>query len=285
MSDDEIKMAFQRIPFEERKQHFSYLNEILRKLSVINHSTKPDKSKFLEVPRDYEEYIKSMTTIMFSAGSERPYTVTWSDVKYLDHLEWVLSHLNHHDYAHILQTWLNLNSVIAEYNQMVTKSISKITQIIRTHMNRDYPGFSEEPNTDADGFYLSNIFRVLFENYHYYIIGSKRTDFDLEIVTWNNSNSFQANLVERQSLGGGAYGINRIAFIESTSKEKLDINKLKLTLISICEDQELVKQFCILNDKIAEIDNIRLQFRNQLKSLIKDIEAGAIMKGTCILGY
>ena len=60
MSDDEIKMAFQRIPFEERKQHFSHLNEILRKLSVINHSTKPDKSKFLEVPRDYEEYIKSM---------------------------------------------------------------------------------------------------------------------------------------------------------------------------------------------------------------------------------
>jgi hypothetical protein len=36
MTYDEIKMAFQRIPHEERKQHSSYLNEILKKLSVIS---------------------------------------------------------------------------------------------------------------------------------------------------------------------------------------------------------------------------------------------------------
>jgi hypothetical protein len=286
MTYDEIRMAFQRIPYEERKKHSLYLSEILKKISVIGYKTKPDKTRSLQVPSDYKDYLANMSISLFSHGSEQPYPVSWIDIKYLDHLEWALSHLKHQEYLHIHQTWLDLNRLMVEYNQLVTKSISDITEIVRTHMKQDYPGFSEEPQEGhTDRFYLNNIFRLLFENYYFYILGKKSTDFHLQIIPINDSNSFQATFVEHEPMGGGLVGINRIVLIQSPSKEKLDINKLRQTLISICEDIELIKHFCNLNNKDIEIDKTRRQFKNQLNSLIKDIDAGYIMKGTCRLGY
>jgi Putative DNA-binding domain len=286
MTYDEIKMAFQRIPFEERKKHSAYFNEILRKLSVISYSTKPNKTLFLEVPTDYNDYIRNMATIMFSAGSEKPYPVRWTDIKYLDHLEWVLSHLKHQEYNHIHQTWLDLNRLIAEYNEHVLKSIPAITEIIAKHIIQDYPSFSQEPSQgNNDVFFLNRIFRLIFENYYYYILGDKSRDFELQINPLIESDNFQIVLIEREPSGSGVVGINKIPLIASPRKEKLDVNKLRQTLISICEDKELVNHFCNLNNRITEIDKVKQQFSYQSSSLIKNIDAGYIMKGSCLLGY
>jgi hypothetical protein len=125
----------------------------------------------------------------------------------------------------------------------------------------------------------------LFENYYYYILGNKRTDFELHIIPGNDSDNFQTAFIEREPIGGGLYSITRIPLIQSPSKEKLDVNKLRRTLISICDDTELINLFCNLNNKNIEIDKIGDQFRKHLESLIKDIDAGYIMKGSCLLGY
>jgi hypothetical protein len=286
MTYDEIKMAFQRIPYEEKKKHSDYLNEILKKLSAIRYTTKPDRTLSLEVPKDYNDYLKSMAALMYSAGLEHPYPVMWTGIKYIDHSEWVLSHLKHQDYKHINQSWADLNRLISEYNMLVTKLIPKISKIIIKHMKQDYSSFSEEPKQGhVDVFFLNRIFRLLFENYYYDILDNKSIDFELQIIPLDDSNDFQTVFIEREPMGGGFVGINKMPLIQSPTKEKLDVDKLRQTLISICKNMELIRHLCNLNKKIMEIDKIRFQFRNQLKSLIKDIEAGYIMNGTCKLHY
>jgi hypothetical protein len=50
MTYDDIKMAFQRIPWDELKNHSLFLNEIFKKLSAIDCRTKHDKTLSFEVP-------------------------------------------------------------------------------------------------------------------------------------------------------------------------------------------------------------------------------------------
>jgi hypothetical protein len=292
MTYEEIKMAFQPITREERKEHSLYLNEIFKELSAIKYTTEPDKTFSLKVPDSYQEYLASMSTAFISHGSERPYPVIWIDIKYLDHLEWVLSHLKHHEYAHIYQSWLELNQLISEYNQIAKLVVHKLIDKAAMHMKQNYHGFAEKTlqsveQTQLTEFYdLRTIYQFLFGNYKEYILDKKRADFNnLKTISDKDLNNYQIVFYEGHNLGYGTTGLDKKLFIQSSSQEKLDIDNFRKIFDAICDEPDLIKLFSNLQGKIIKIDNVKCQFRKQLETLIKNIKAGYIMKGSCLLRY
>jgi hypothetical protein len=116
-------MASHDIPFEERKQHSLYLNDIFKKLSAIDYTTKYDnKTLSLQVPENYQDYYAS---ILLMFGSGRP-AVRWMDIKYLQHLDNALSHLMHPEYVEKYQLWLDLKERLSEYNELVPHTTSTL---------------------------------------------------------------------------------------------------------------------------------------------------------------
>jgi hypothetical protein len=133
---------------------------------------------------------------------------------------------------------------------------------------------------------LRTIYQFLFGNYKEYILDKKRADFDnLKTIFDKDLNNYQIVFYEGHYLGYGTTGLDKKLFIQSSSQEKLDTDKFKKIFNAICDEPDLIKPFNDLQDKITKIDNVKYQFRKQLETLIKDIKAGYIMKGSCLLGY
>jgi hypothetical protein len=292
MSYEEIRMAFQRVPFEERKKHSLYLNEIFKKLSVISYATEHiNKTLSFQVPNNYQNYWANVFLGSFIKKREELPSYYWIDIKDLDHLENTLSHLEHYEYADKFQLWLDLNRLVSEYNQIVKDAGHTLVRAIRKHMSQAFPSFTEGINESQQFqfpyiYYIRNIFEFIFEGRSYLIVEGNRPEFDkLELTSNSETNNFEIAFKESHYLGDGLRGINKRTFVQASSKDKLQVSRMSRTLNSICDESDVKKSFSNLEEKIKEIDDVRSKFRKQLEPLTKDIDAGYVIKGSCSFGY
>jgi hypothetical protein len=97
---------------EELHSHTGYLSKIYERLTGIRYYTRYEFI-FLEVPDDYNQYKQGS----FYSSDPNADRTRYSDIKYLKHLNWALSHLTQDEYRQINQSWSEINSLVDQYNR------------------------------------------------------------------------------------------------------------------------------------------------------------------------
>ena len=121
---------------EELHRHTEYLTRIYERLTGLRYYEQYEFI-FLEVPDDYNQYKQGL---YFFPNLDADRT-KYSNIKYLKHLDWALSHLSHEEYCHIHRLWVEINSLVTKYNKAYLEFIYLLKGQLKQMMKSSYKNF------------------------------------------------------------------------------------------------------------------------------------------------
>jgi hypothetical protein len=255
---------------EELHHHTEYLTKIYERLTGIRYY-RQHEFIFLEVPDDYDQY-KQGLYIFPKTDTDR---TRYSDIKYLKHLDWVLSHLSHDEYRQINQSWLEINSLVFQYNKGVLEFCYSLRKQLKQRMKSSYKNFvdvNEDEKWPPNGYSVKNISKFLYRN-------SSQTMTD----TTPKFETLRDYITQRSD---GSYIIEGMGtLIQSQKQDDLNLDKLIMILYKLHRKSKFVEHLGEQRKIIDKFHEIRRQFSKQLELLIDDLKGGDTIKGFCKLGF
>jgi hypothetical protein len=258
---------------DELHRHTEYLTRIYERLTGLNYNTRYEFIR-LEVPDDYNQYKLRVLYLNLTNPGGDP--TTYSDIKYLKHLDWAISHLTHDEYFKIHQLWLEINGLITRYNKGVLGFLDLFEEQLRQQMKVSYSDFvdlNEDGKWPPNGYSLKNISRLFY-------LDSRRAILD------DTTPKFEKLKNTVSQRGENSYVIEGMGtLVQSQQREDLRPEKLIMILYILHKETRAVEYFSEQQKITDKIFDLCKHFSKQLELLIDDFKGGETIKGFCKLGY
>jgi hypothetical protein len=262
---------------DEIIRHTNYLKEIYRNFTAIRPAKKYGLL-ILEVPTSYEEYVKSLNTVILNhhTHKENSVSVNFHSIIYIKHWDWAISHLSHSEYSSINKNWQDLMKLTSEYNEIVNSIKLKIEDLLVDSMKQHYPEFKNvvdiniKNSTDNCCYSISNATDIAFARMANYDSDNKPDFYDLNIEKLNDYDYVI---------------ISQYPIIRSGREEDLNIDEIRSILQTPFEKLEIKNRRKELDKILDEAFSLCKEFSKQLKNLIDDFNGGDVIKGRCKLGF
>jgi hypothetical protein len=255
---------------EELHHHTEYVTKIYERLTGLRYYRRYDFI-LLEVPDDYNQY-KQGLYIFPNSDVDR---TRYSDIKYLKHKDWALSHLSHDEYRQINQSWLEIINLVNQYDKGVLEFLDSLRKQLKQMMKSSYRNFSVVSNNEQwppNGYSIENISRLLYSDSRRAFIDDKAPTFEkLRGINQRVNNSF---MIEGMGI-----------LIQSQKRDDLSPDKLIMILDKLHKKSKIVQHLSDQNKITNKIDEMCRQFSKQLELLIDDLKGGETIKGFCKLGF
>jgi hypothetical protein len=232
----------------------------------------------LEVPTSYEEYVKSLNTVILNhhTHKENSVSVNFHSIIYIKHWDWAISHLSHSEYSSINKNWQDLMKLTSEYNEIANSIKLKIEDLLVDSMKQHYPEFKNvvdiniKNSTDNCCYSISNATDIAFARMANYDSDNKPDFYDLNIEKLNDYDYVI---------------ISQYPIIRSGREEDLNIDEIRSILQTPFEKLEIKNRRKELDKILDEAFSLCKEFSKQLKNLIDDFNGGDVIKGRCKLGF
>jgi hypothetical protein len=255
---------------EELHHHTEYVTKIYERLTGLRYYRRYDFI-FLEVPDDYDQYKQGL---YISTNPDVDRTM-YSDIKYLKHKDWALSHLSHDEYCQINQSWLEINNLVNQYDKGVLEFFDSLRKQLKQMMKSSYRNFSVVSNNEQwppNGYSIENILRLLYSDSRRAFIDDTDPTFEkLRGINQRGNNSFMI-----EGMG---------TLIQSQKRDDLSPDKLIMILDKLHKKSKIVQHLSEQSKITNKIDEMCRQFSKQLQLLIDDLKGGETVKGFCKLGF
>ena len=260
-------MSCEQLSTENKLKHLKKLNRIYRKLSTLSHLT----------VREFDEsnHTISVKLIMREGGMRgcilyEPITMELEELgKDLDR---AITHLEQHkEYSDMVQSWVEINKLVSEYNFKIPELVSYIEEQVRIKMrNTPFRQYHKDPNY---GYHLDNITTAILDNV--YDLGFKSEpfrDLNLRLLEMDKIYVQYSPVLQK-----GLYLIDA-----KKSDEKPDIKQIEELLIFIIKDRNVIEKSQPLNELLSKILYIIEDFPKKMEPLIKNIEKNNfVVEGKC----
>jgi hypothetical protein len=256
---------------EELHHHTEYLTKIYERLTGLRYYRRYEFI-FLEVPDDYNQY-KQGLYIFPNSDIDR---TRYSDIKYLKHSGWALSHLSHDEYRQINQSWLEINNLVYQYNKGVLEFYDSLRKQLKQMIKSSYKNFvdvNEDEKWPPKGYSVKNISKFLYRNSSRAMTDDTTPMFE-RLRDYISQRSDDSHIIE----GMGT-------LIQGQKRDDLNPDKLIMILYKLHKKSKIVEHLGEQHKITDKIYDMCRQFSKQLELLIDDLKGGETIKGFCKLGF
>lgn len=262
----------------DKKEHYTTLNEIYKKLSKVSISENDDNTCNLVIPQNYDEYKKNESIVRATGQYITPTPRINTEKLGLD-LQRANIHLEQNaEYKKIVEYWNQLERLVKKYNKNTSALVNFVEGQLHTIMKRE-TDFNEYHIDQERGYNIKNLRKVVL--LALYINKKNKTDYFLQsplrIEKIGNIHVWDQNIND--------YGDGSLIIVPREDKEP-DVKKIQKLLDSFVKDQEIINKYQPDYELFEEIRNKCKEFSKKIQPLIDKIENhGYVVEGKCDLGY
>lgn len=261
---------------DRRQLHTEDLNHIYLRLTDVGF-TEEQKNLALDFPEHYNQFNKfDNLEAIFDDTQHNPlgnrtsqkYFYLSEDYYYFDY---AIEHLKHKNYKNIYRHWEKANNIIDEFNNS-PKFIDKLEETMKTKIRIAFPEFKEIKNSIHDGkgdFYSSNVILNFILNV---LKNREGQEINLDFLIIHR---------EEDEYSICTHSLRFYGQLSSTDEKKIDLDKYKLTIISIIQDKEVQQLLTLEIKKRLELFDELQELSKEISVLIKKLKAGSILEGKC----
>ena len=129
-----ISMIYSHIiPYDLREKHKAYIVKILEKLRFLKIEAEYKDKMHLKVPlrpQEYEDYL--YFNDMDVPESQKRSKPILEYVDKIEHIEWALSHLKHHEYNNLYEQYKTVKDSVICYNSIIEKNKQDFKDLYKT---------------------------------------------------------------------------------------------------------------------------------------------------------